>query len=802
MAAQRVRAELPELAGYDTAVLDLLVRPVWVLDPVAAHNVYANRAALAFWGAASVEAFAERSHADMSATSRARLDEAVRRAENGEVVADRWTFYPHGRPVTVDLLQSAIRLPNGRVGLLVEALPAAVEPVDRRAAEALRYATVVAVLYDEDGRPVFRNPAALAVYPGDDHRFADRFADPADAESIWRRVRGGETVSTFMRVETAVGERWHGLDARQTTDPVSGRPSVLVNERDVSELKAVEQRLVEREHQLVEAQEIARLGDWRLDLATDLVRLSASLAATWGAHGREVSRASLLERLHPEDRASFDLFLRRVASDGQTKEMSFRLLDGAGAVTHLWQRCGPHRDARGRIVEVIGIARDVTEEMLSRARATYLSQHDGLTGLVNRVCFSERLELELKRGPGGDGALMLLDVDGFKEINDTRGQAAGDAVLVEIANRLQAASRGTDIVGRLGGDEFGIVMPGLSEIDVLDRRAEAIRQVLSAPILVAASLATVSVSVGLSTWPADGETVAEVMRNADLALQSAKSERGGGTSFFTRAMREAIEDRRSIVDALPKAIEAGDIEVHYQPIVALGSRAVAGFEALVRWRHPERGLIFPDEFIGVAEDAGLMWRLGNHVLEVALAQVRRWTDAGLEPGRIAVNLGAGQLQHPGLAQFVAGALDRSGVPPGQLELEVTETVTLRPRASTTSASIEELHRLGVAIVLDDFGTGHASLTHVKRLPIDRLKIDRGFVANIEQNGEDAAIVRMLIGLARDLEIAVVAEGVETDRQARFLALAGCELAQGYLFGRPMAASDATRWLAHSRHEVH
>jgi len=799
MASERLLSRPPSLAELRSGALDLLEHPVWVLDPERSVNVYANRAALNFWQAASVEELAARSHADMSDVSRARLNEILRGLAAGRAVADRWTFYPNGRPATMDLVHSSIRLDDGRPGILIEGGPATVDAVDRRAAEALHYAPVIATLFDESGAVLFRNPAAIAAYPGDDHRFLDRFVDAAEGRELWERLVAGEAISTFARVHIGGRLRWHGLDARRTTDPVTGHPSYLVNERDVTELETAMAELRERERQLSEAQEIGRLGDWRFDVASQRVRLSSALAAILGIDGLLVDLATFLAAVHAEDQALFCHLLQRIAADGVTREIVCRLVSGEEVVGYVWHRCGADRASEEVGAGIVGIARDVTEEVRARERSDYLLWHDGLTGLVNRGRLREMLAEVLRRAPDSSGCVMVLDIDHFKEVNDTRGHAAGDEVLGEVGRRLRAAARATDVVGRLGGDEFGIVLAGLHDAEVLDRRAQSFLKVLSAPILVDGALVSIGASIGMAVWPADGADPDELMRSAELALASLKAEAvGGSAAFFTRAMQEAVDERRRVVGALPGAIDRGEIEVHYQPIVRLRTRELAGFEALVRWRHPERGLVMPDAFVGIAEDAGLMWRLGAYVLETALGQMRRWLDGGFAPGRIAVNLGAGQLQNRGLSGFVRDGLARSGLTPDQLELEVTETVTLRRRAAVIAGTLEDLHRLGVSIVLDDFGTGHASLTHLKRLPIDRLKIDRSFVANIEADDSDAAIVRTLIGLARDLRIAVVAEGVETERQALLLDEAGCEFAQGYLFGHPMAAADATRWLERQR----
>jgi predicted signal transduction protein with EAL and GGDEF domain len=349
-------------------------------------------------------------------------------------------------------------------------------------------------------------------------------------------------------------------------------------------------------------------------------------------------------------------------------------------------------------------------------------------------------------------------------------------------------------VARLGGDEFGMVLTGGEGCGGLHRRASEILARVASPVVVDIGMVAVGASIGLATWPRDGDTPETLLQNADLALYAAKLDGGGKVSVYAPEMRVELEARRWVASELPAAIAAGAIEVHFQPIVALASRRLIGFEALVRWRHEVRGLVPPDEFVQLADGAGLGPLLGAHVLERALGQLRAWLDAGFAPGRIAVNFGAGHITGGRARADVAELLSRFALAPGQLELEVTESVTLRPRSGGVASTIDALHELGVGIVLDDFGTGQASLTHLNRLPIDRVKIDRSFIANLHDRRE-AAIVRAIVSLAADLGMSVVAEGVETVHQATLLAEAGCAFAQGYLFGRPMTAADATAWMA-------
>jgi diguanylate cyclase (GGDEF)-like protein len=796
-ADQQRAALLPVFSFAGATALDLVSIPVWVHDRERESNVYANAAGLRFWGCDSIAELATRSHADMSQTSRARLDGLFARIERGERLVDRWTFYPLGQPVTVDGTISGVRFDDGRLGLLFEAAPSAVDPFDRRAAEALRYASVLATLYDDDGRVLFRNPAAVRAYPADDHRFVDRFSSLVEAVATWKRLRAGMPVNAIVGVNTAEGPRWHGLDARAVTDPVTGKPCVLVNERDVTALKSAEASVAERERRLSEAQQIARLGDWRLDAATGETRLSTQLAAMFG-FGRTTITAEQLRTLLNDGDGRFSAALDRVTAHGGGAEAVSRLELASGRHRHVWTRFAARRDEAGRIAEIVGVARDITEEVRSRERIDYLAMHDSVTRLANRVRFGEALIEAMLRGRERGGSIAVMDLDGFKEINDRYGHDAGDAVLVEIGRRLSAAARPGEIVARLGGDEFGLIF-GPDSAEAVRQRLDAVLERGMAPVSIDGALVSVGAIVGLASWPQHGDGPETLQQNADLALYSAKLQGGGKAIVYAPEMRAARDARRWVAVELPDALLNGAIEVHYQPIVALSDGRLAGFEALVRWRHALRGLVQPDDFVALAEDAGLGAPLGSHVLREALEQLRRWLDAGLEPGRLAVNLGAGHITEGRVSDEVVDTLARLAIPTQRLELEVTESVTLRPRAGGVVGTIGALHALGVSIVLDDFGTGQASLTHLNRLPVDRVKIDRSFVAEIARDGREAAIVRAITALARELGMSVVAEGVETAEQAALLQAAGCEFAQGFLFGRPMPGEVAAAWM---RERIH
>jgi diguanylate cyclase (GGDEF)-like protein len=452
--------------------------------------------------------------------------------------------------------------------------------------------------------------------------------------------------------------------------------------------------------------------------------------------------------------------------DGRTVSVSLQAMDGGG-----W----------------VSIHQDITAQKRIEAELERLARHDALTGLANRSLFAEKAGAALARmrRHGETFSVLMLDLDRFKTVNDSFGHPVGDALLREIARRLLNTAREVDCVARFGGDEFAVLQAPCKDqkagvVALSDRILVAVTE----PYGVNGRKLILETSIGIALAPQDGDDVDALVKHADLALYRAKTEGRNRYCFFTAAMEAEARNRRELEDDMRKALSRHEFELHYQTIVNLESRQCCGAEALVRWRHPERGVVVPDQFIPIAEDSGLIVPLGEWILRQACAEAGKWPSRF----KVAVNLSPAQFKHGDLLSVLKSALNDTGLPPERLELEITETVLLQNNEENL-AILREIKNLGVAIVLDDFGTGYSSMTYLQIFPFDRIKIDRTFIQNIMHHAADAAIVCAVAGLGRNLGIATVAEGVETEEQLIAVRAAGCQLAQGYLFSRPVPASE-------------
>jgi diguanylate cyclase (GGDEF)-like protein/PAS domain S-box-containing protein len=428
---------------------------------------------------------------------------------------------------------------------------------------------------------------------------------------------------------------------------------------------------------------------------------------------------------------------------------------------------------------ILGVAEDVTERKRAEAKIAHLAHHDVLTGLPNRAAFNEcfAMTLERARRTGESFALLCLDLDRFKYVNDLFGHAAGDTLLCEVARRLEAVTRGA-FLARIGGDEFTMIIAENNMPDAAARLAERIVTALGDTIEIEGRKLAANACVGVAVYPTDGADGEKLICNADAALYRAKSEGPGSYRFFEPEMDRSLRENREIQHDLKSALERGEFRLVYQPVAKIDG-PVIGFEALARWHHSTRGLISPSVFIPLAEDSGLIIALGEWVLRAACREAASWTSEA----QVAVNLSPAQFRHGDLPSLVHSVLLETGLAPSRLELEITESVLIDD-FSRAQAILRRLKSLGVKVAMDDFGTGYSSLSYLQSFPFDKIKIDRSFIFDLEHNANNAAIVRAVITLAKNLNLPVLAEGVETEEQRLILACEGCDQMQGYLIGKP------------------
>jgi diguanylate cyclase (GGDEF)-like protein len=443
------------------------------------------------------------------------------------------------------------------------------------------------------------------------------------------------------------------------------------------------------------------------------------------------------------------------------------------------------RELLERACQLAGIAIEKHRDQESLVTMAY---YDVLTGLPNRALLQDRLHQAMIESDRHERltALLFLDLDRFKTINDTLGHEQGDLLLKQVAKRLTECVRPGDTVARPGGDEFIIVLADVAQVDNVSRVAQKIIDAFSRPFEIGGRELFVTCSVGVTLYPFDDRDIEALYRNADAAMYHAKDEGRNNFQFYSAEMNVESYKRLTLENALRRALERDELRLFYQPQVDLNSGRIVGAEALIRWQHPELGLVSPADFIPLAEETGLIVPIGEWVLRQACAQAHAWQDAGLPPVRVAVNLSERQFRQSGLYEVITAALQQAGLAPEWLEVELTESLVMHD-VNRTIDVLRGLKQMGVTVAVDDFGTGYSSLSYLRRLPIGVIKIDRAFIEHISDNPDDAAIAKAIIALAKSLQLKTVAEGVETGEQADFLRRHGCDVMQGFYFSRPLPA---------------
>jgi diguanylate cyclase (GGDEF)-like protein/PAS domain S-box-containing protein len=669
---------------------------------------------------------------------------------------------------------------------------AAVEEA-RRAHERLRDALDILpegiVFLDAEGRYILWNQQYADIYK----RSADLFVP-------------GARLADTLRIGVARGD--YPEAAGREEEWINERLELLANPRGRHEQRLSDGRCI-----LIEERRTAEGGviGLRVDI-TELKRREASfrllfdanpvpmfVCALDGARVVAVNDAAVAHYGHGRA-ALIGMCLADLHDDGELPDLASESVDAAG-------RTFRHRKADGSAIDVAIFSRlfawdavpaaliaavDITERKRAEARVAFMAHHDALTSLPNRVLLRARMEEVLGRArrSGLGVATLCIDLDDFKVVNDTLGHPFGDLLLQEVAARLRSTLGENDMVARLGGDEFAVLRADVEVPAEVGALAERIVDVVSAPYSLDGHQVTIGASVGIAFAPVDADDADRLLKNADMALYRAKSDGKGACRFFEAEMDARLQARRRLEIDLRNAVALEALEVHYQPLIALDRGSVSGFEALLRWQHPEHGMVSPSEFVPVAEETGLIGAIGAFVLRRACADAAKWPEAVT----VAVNLSPLQFRTGNLLQTVRDALERSGLPARRLELEITETLLL-DKSDHVLATLHALRALGVRISMDDFGTGYSSLSYLRSFPFDKLKIDRSFVRDLGSNADSQAIVRAIIGLGESLGITITAEGVETEADLACLEEEGCKEAQGFLFSRARPQAEVLDMLA-------
>jgi diguanylate cyclase (GGDEF)-like protein/PAS domain S-box-containing protein len=613
-------------------------------------------------------------------------------------------------------------------------------------------------------------------------------------EMFGRRSAGSGVAETVdARIRAADGS-WHVMETAGTNmfdDAAIG--GFVVSMRDVTERRQLEVVVQENEARYGELFDGARDAIYIADLDGRFRLVNPAAELLTGYSRSELLAMHLMDLVAPDDAAqAADVLAQRIAGDSE-EPFELRLItkDGTCVFAEVSGRVVAPEGGRSRLE---GIVRDTTERHRLEDQLRYQSLHDELTGLANRSLLRDRLGHALARSARDNVriAVLLLDLDTFKSINDSLGRVAGDGILVELAERLRLLLRAGETLARLDGDEFAVVAEGMRDRHDVVALAQRVQTAFSVPFAVGETTAKLAGSIGIS-MSGGAATPGDLLRDADIAMYRAKAHARGGFEFFDPALRVELLRNLELDKALEDALRDHDLEVRYQPIVSLSDGTILAVEALARWIHPTLGPVRPDEFIPVAEKSGLIVPLGRYVIAEAARQAAQWhrKQPGTLPLGVFVNVSARELADPGFVKFVSDTLNEHDLDAADIALELTERVFIDDRDDVVSQSLSDLTEGGTQMVLDDFGTGYSALASLQRFPLAAVKIDRYFMTAIQRPGDEAPIVRAVVGLCRTLGLRVVAEGVETDVQLEFLRRLGCDAAQGFLLGRPQSASDAT-----------
>ena len=706
-----------------------------------------------------------------------------------------------------DDLQSVMQLVGERSQAILGADGAMVSLVDGDTLDT-RVVTGIGTRVSPGRRPLSGSMARFAIESRQPVLVEDATHDPRINQRLLQAIghrsmicvplfRGAEVIGT-LNVLSESDEHRLTEDDRETLEMLSVVLSAAVARVAEVEARSAQARAIARFRTLFEG---ASIGILRLDALGVAVEANPALEQMLGVEAGQLEGLRFAEHLTGDDAQIVDELLAEMMGGWrQSFELEARCATRSGRPVWALVRAVVERGAGGRPVATVAMIENITERKRAEQELIRQSElnehqalHDPLTGLPNRVLFGERIAQAIRDAQRGGTqlAVALMDLNRFKEVNDSLGHAAGDQLLIEVSRRISDAIRASDTIARLGGDEFGLLLPRLSGRDDAVPVLERIAAALERPVYVQSLPLAVEAAVGIAVYPGNGVSAQALIQRADVAMYDGKRDSASFT-FYDEATHEYDVGRLTLVSELRRGLANRELVLHYQPKAELGTGEVQSVEALLRWHHPQRGLVFPDAFIPVTEETGLIGPLTLYVIDEALNQVRAWLQEGLVMS-VSVNLSTRNLLDREFPAQVAQLLRRSGTAPQVLELEVTESAMLANPARA-KAVLLELSNLGVRLSIDDFGTGYSSLAYLRHLPVDEIKIDRSFVTGMGDAPDDAALVRSIVDLGRNLGLDVVAEGVETAQIWHQLRELGCRTAQGYFLSRPLPADEMSGWL--------
>ncbi len=561
--------------------------------------------------------------------------------------------------------------------------------------------------------------------------------------------------------------------------------------RDITEKKQIEKRMLQNESRLKEAQKIAKVGSWELNFSDSTLSWSDEIFRIFELDPNrfQPSYAHFLNAIHPEDRMMVNAEFQRSLSDKTPYNLTHRLLMPDGRVKYVQEIGETTFDEQGNPFRTIGTVQDITERKVVEQKIEYMAHHDMLTGLSNRAFAREQAHpiLHNAKRLGGMVAFAFIDLDGFKIVNDTLGHAIGDLLLESISQKLQNNLRAEDILSRQGGDEFLLILPNLSSPDEATQIINRLQSDLDQTISILDYELSLSMSIGIAIYPIHGDTFDDLLKKADTAMYKAKESGKNTYSVYTDATNEYTVEKLTIQSEIKKAITQGDFQLYYQPQIDIKSGQLIGAEALIRWMHPDKGMISPNDFITAAEISGLIVPLGEWVIRQACQQIADWRKKGIDIS-VAVNVSPIQLKRGNIEQVVKEAVTNTHIQPEWLELELTES-SMMTDAENSLQTLQNLKDFGVKLAIDDFGTGYSSLAYLKRFAVNKLKIDKSFITDLNANPDDIVIVRAIVQMAKNLNLLTIAEGVEDEDVIELMSVIGCNEVQGYYYSKPLPAID-------------